>query len=218
VRAFLHVVFVFQCLIPDGDFFAAVREGKATVVTDHIESFTESGVLLNSGRELPADIIITATGLKLQENFPMSTVQVSIDGTLYDAPSSFMYLGLMLSDVPNFAFLMGYANASWTLKVDVAAQYICRLLNHMELHGYSQCCPRRSADQVQLDEQFFGLTSGYLQRAQARMPKQSNGLWKLNQDFLTDLSNLSAGIGHKSSNLEFTTPPPHQAAKPMARL
>ena len=127
------------CLVPDADLFRAMRKGRVSVVTDHIETFTEKGLLLKSGQSLHADIIVTATGLVLKL---FSGMQLVVDGEPVDLPKTLVYKGMMFSDIPNLAFAIGYTNASWTLKCDLAAGYVCRLLNHMDQHGYSVCTPR----------------------------------------------------------------------------
>ncbi len=128
------------CLVPDADLFNSIKEGKASVVTDQIETFTEKGLKLSSGEELEADVIITATGLKLQL---LSGMKVSIDGAPVDLSKTMNYKGMMFSDVPNLAATFGYTNASWTLKADLTSEYVCRLLNYMDKHGYAQCVPRQ---------------------------------------------------------------------------
>src|SRR5262249_18296022 len=126
------------CLIPDADLFMAIRSGKASVVTDQIETFTEKGLQLKSGAALEADLVVTATGLDLQV---LGGVQPAVDGKPVQAPTIFNYKGLMYRGVPNFASIFGYTNASWTLKSDLASEYVCRLLNHMHKHGYTRCMP-----------------------------------------------------------------------------
>ena len=178
------------CLVPDGDFFKAVRTGRASVVTDTIESFTETGIRLTSGTELEADIIVTATGLALEL---AGGLQVSVDGVPVDWPSTLNYKGLMYSGVPNFVAVFGYTNASWTLKADLISEYVCRLLNHMATHGLRQCTPR-IADPTMATEPWVDFSSGYLQRELHRFPKQgARGPWKLNQNYLRDLFSLRYG-------------------------
>ena len=126
--------------MPDGDLFDAVREGRASVVTDHIETFTETGIRLRSGQELEADLVVTATGLKLKF---LGGVEVEVDGKRVEPSKTLTYKGMMCSDVPNLALAIGYTNASWTLKCDLTSEYVCRLLNYMDAHGYTQCCPRQ---------------------------------------------------------------------------
>ncbi|HJS87462.1 MAG TPA: NAD(P)/FAD-dependent oxidoreductase, partial [Acetobacteraceae bacterium] len=130
------------CLVPDSDLFKAIRAGRVSVVTDHIDTFTESGIRLRSGKELPADLVVTATGLKLNL---LGDVAFSVDGHRVDLSKSFLYKGMMYSDVPNLASVFGYTNASWTLKADLTCEYVCRLLNHMRRHGYASAMPRRDA-------------------------------------------------------------------------
>ncbi len=171
------------CAVPDADLFDVIREGKAEVVTDHIDRFVENGILLKSGDLLEADIIITATGLNLQLFGGMS---VEVDGKEVDFAETMAYKGMMFSDVPNFANTMGYTNASWTLKADLTDQYVCRLINHMDKHGHSQCVPR-VGDDVEV-ENFLDFTSGYVQRAVAFLPKQGDRKpWKVNQNYIKDL-------------------------------
>ena len=127
------------CLVPDGDLFEAISSGSAEVVTDRIASFTETGIELESGDELEADVIVTATGLNL---LFLGGLELSVDGEPVDVPGTLAYKGMMLSDVPNFAFTLGYTNASWTLKADLTSEYMCRLIDHMDANGYTQCVPR----------------------------------------------------------------------------
>ena len=199
------------CLVPDGDFFAAIRSGRAEVVTGRIARFTPRGVRVlpktirghgaereevyaESGAEvdIAADIIVTATGIEMQQNFPMSTVDVDVDGVAYDAPQHFVYRGCMLSDVPNFFFTMGYANISWTLKADLVSRWLCALVNDCGEKSVAQCCPRRPPNDRSSSVQpegtrFFDLDSGYLQRSAGRMPKQgAQQPWRLDQDVLRD--------------------------------
>src|SRR5437879_9225672 len=126
------------CLVPDADFFRGIRQGKVSVVTDHIETFTESGIRLKSGQELEADLIVTATGLVL---VPLGGVKLTVDGRAVDPAKTFIYKGMMYSDVPNLASVFGYTNASWTLKADLVCEYVCRLLNRMDRTGLRQCTP-----------------------------------------------------------------------------
>ncbi|MBI2393833.1 MAG: NAD(P)/FAD-dependent oxidoreductase [Deltaproteobacteria bacterium] len=171
------------CLVPDGDLFESIRDGRVSVVTDHIESFTETGILLKSGRELPADLIVTATGLKLKL---FGGIQVEVDGQAVDPSKALVYKGMMVSDVPNMAFAIGYTNASWTLKCDLVSEYVCRLLNHMDERGYRACVPRRT-DPTLREEPLIDFSSGYVQRALDFMPKQgSRAPWKLYQNYALD--------------------------------
>lgn len=175
------------CLVPDGDFFLAVTEGRADVVTDHIETFTERGIELKSGRELDADIIVTATGLNMKNNFPMGDITVDVDGAVYVSTETFVYHGCMLTSLPNMSFTMGYANASWTLKADMVSKYVCRLLNHMKANGYVEMCPAPPADNHPDDGKvFFDLNAGYLKRSRDQMPKQLSEPYVITQDQIGD--------------------------------
>jgi len=172
------------CLVPDGDLFAAIRAGKASVVTDEIETFTEGGIRLRSGTELEADIVVTATGLKMRL---MGGMQVFVDGVPVDFAKTMTYKGMMSSDVPNLASALGYTNASWTLKCDLTSEYVCRLLNFMDHHGYASCTPRRRDPSI-TEEPALSFTSGYVQRALPHLPRQgSKKPWRLNQNYALDL-------------------------------
>ena len=178
------------CLVPDADFFRAIRRGKVSVVTDHIETFTETGLKLKSGAELEADMIVTATGLVL---VPVGGARLVVDGQPVDLSKRFIYKGMMYSDVPNLASVFGYTNASWTLKADLVCEYVCRLLNHMDRHGYRQCTPH-NGDPTLKEEPWVTFSSGYIQRALAHQPKQgSKRPWKLYQNYALDLLNLRFG-------------------------
>jgi monooxygenase len=178
------------CLVPDADLFAAIRSGKASITTDEIESFTEKGLLLRSGEELEADIIVTATGLKLKM---LGGMELLIDGAPVDLAHVLSYKGMMYSDIPNLASAFGYTNASWTLKADLTAEYICRMLNYMDERGFDRCTPRRR-DQDIVEEPMVNFTSGYFQRSIATLPKQgSKKPWKLYQNYALDLLTLRFG-------------------------
>ena len=178
------------CLVPDADFFRAIRRGKVSVVTDHIESFTETGLKLKSGAELEADMIVTATGLVL---VPVGGARLTVDGQPVDLSKRFIYKGMMYSDVPNLASVFGYTNASWTLKADLVCEYVCRLLNHMDRHGFRQCTPH-NGDPTLKEEPWVTFSSGYIQRALQHQPKQgSKRPWKLYQNYALDLLNLRFG-------------------------
>jgi monooxygenase len=152
------------CLVPDGDLFAALKAGRAAMVTDHVDTFTAGGLRLKSGLELPADIVVTATGLELQV---LGGIALDVDGVPVDPAGTFNYKGMMFSDVPNLASSFGYTNASWTLKSDLTAAYVCRLLNHMARHGWTQCTPRNT-DPALKPQPWLDFSSGYVQRAVAR--------------------------------------------------
>ena len=184
------------CLVPDSDLFQAISAGRASVVTDEIETFTESGIRLKSGEELEADIIVSATGLQM---LALGAVRLTVDGAPVDTPRSFIYKGTMLSNVPNFAFCIGYTNASWTLRADLASTYVCRVLNHMDRHGYRTCKP--ACDPSTLEARpLLNLNSGYVRRASADLPKQAaTAPWLIRQNYFRDsftmkLSRLEDGI------------------------
>jgi cation diffusion facilitator CzcD-associated flavoprotein CzcO len=178
------------CLVPDADFFRTIRQGKVSVVTDHIDTFTETGIRLESGAELPADLIVTATGLVL---IPLGGVRLTVDGRAVEPSQTFIYKGMMYSDVPNLASVFGYTNASWTLKADLVCEYVCRLLNRMDRKGYRYCMPHNS-DPTLAAEPWVNFSSGYIQRALEHQPKQgSKRPWKLYQNYVLDLMSLRFG-------------------------
>jgi cation diffusion facilitator CzcD-associated flavoprotein CzcO len=178
------------CLVPDGDLFKAICAGRASVVTDQIEAFTESGLRLASGVELDADLIVTATGLNL---VPLGGVTVAIDGRPVELPRALTYKGMMLSDVPNLAFAVGYTNASWTLKCELTCEYLGRLLNHMDDQGHRICTPRIRDSSV-TDEPLIDFSSGYVLRAIDKFPRQgSKAPWRLYQNYPRDLLALRYG-------------------------
>jgi monooxygenase len=175
------------CLVPDADLFVALREGRASVVTDHIESFTEKGIVLASGKQLMADIVVTATGLVMQT---LGGIELAVDGRAVDLGASLAYKGVMFSGVPNLAAVFGYINASWTLKADLICAYVCRLLNAMERKGARQVTPTPAGEAATAPfvEHF---SSGYLQRAVAHWPKQGRRLpWRVHQDYFRDWLSL----------------------------
>ena len=191
------------CLAPDGDFFEPIRSGKASIVTDHIDCFTPNGIKMKSGQLVEADLIVRATGLTFQPNFPFSTMEVTIDGKPYTPSDKMMYRSVMLSDVPNFAYIMGYTNASWTLKADIVASYFCKLLNYMHKNDFDVACPRVRPGVSTTDENLTGLSSGYLTRALKKMPKQgSKAPWRVVQNYLVDSFNFWWG-GVNDGSLEF---------------
>jgi cation diffusion facilitator CzcD-associated flavoprotein CzcO len=178
------------CLVPDGDFFKAINAKRASVVTDEIETFTETGLKLTSGAEIEADLIVTATGLNLQV---LGGLQLSVDGVPVDLAKTLNYKGMMFSGVPNLASSFGYTNASWTLKCDLTCEYMCRLLNHMKKHGLSQCTPRNTDPSV-TGEPWIDFSSGYVQRSLALFPQQgSKAPWKLRQNYARDIMTLRYG-------------------------
>jgi cation diffusion facilitator CzcD-associated flavoprotein CzcO len=172
------------CLVPDSDLFESLKSGKSSVVTDHIERFTENGILLKSGETLDADAIVTATGLKLKM---AGGITFTIDGAALSPSDTYNYKGSMFSDMPNFVSVFGYTNASWTLKADLVSEYVCRLLNFMKKKGYDQCTPRQRDENV-VDEPFLDFSSGYVTRANDILPKQGDKTpWRLNQNYALDL-------------------------------
>ncbi len=178
------------CLIPDADLFKALHSGSAEVVTDRIESFTERGIALESGAELEADVIVTATGLNL---LFLGGMRISIDGETPDLARALTYKGMMLSDFPNFAYTLGYTNASWTLKADLTSEYVCRLLNHMDARGHRICTPRVTDPSI-TEQPLLDFNSGYVLRSIDHLPKQgSKEPWKLRQNYPIDLRMLRHG-------------------------
>ena len=175
------------CFVPDGDLFKTLRRGQASVVTDHIERFTERGILLTSGEELEADVIVTATGLTLKT---MGGMALSVDGAEVKMPDTMTYKALMLSDVPNFVFTIGYTNASWTLKADLVADFVCRLLSYMDEHGVRRVVAPR--DPSVGEERLIDFSSGYILRALDELPRQGDREpWKLRQNYLKDLRSIN---------------------------
>jgi len=178
------------CLVPDSDLFRTMREGRASVVTDQIETFTENGIRLRSGTELGADLVVTATGLNLQL---LGGLEVHVDGARVEFAKTFNYKGMMFSDVPNLALAIGYTNASWTLKAELICRYVCRLLNHMQATGTRQCTPRRREQGLE-EAPFLDLTSGYIRREIHKFPKQGAKIpWRLHQNYARDLMMLQRG-------------------------
>jgi monooxygenase len=178
------------CLAPDADFFRAIKDGKAEVVTDQIESFTATGIRLQSGRELTADIIVTATGLKL---LLLGGIQVTVDAQPVKFAETINFKGVMFSDVPNFAAAFGYTNASWTLKCDLTCAYVGRLINYMDEHGYVACTPRQR-DPLFTSRPLIDFSSSYIQRSIGQFPRSGNKRpWRLYQNYLWDLVSLRFG-------------------------
>lgn len=172
------------CLVPDGDLFKALREKRASIVTDEIDTFTKNGIRLKSGEHLEADIIVSATGLEL---VAMGGAQISVDGEVREAGKTIAYKGLMLNGIPNFIFVTGYTNASWTLKADLISEYFCRLLRYMDQHGHTQVTPVLDDPSVKALP-ILNLNSGYIQRAQGQFPQQGDKLpWRLYQNYFLDM-------------------------------
>jgi monooxygenase len=192
-----------MCLVPDADMFEAIKSKRASVVTDHIETFTEKGILLKSGKELEADIIVTATGLAMQA---YGGIELAVDGERVDPAKALAYKSIMLSGVPNLASVFGYINASWTLKADLICNYVCRLLNVMDRKGMRQATPvNRAETAVAPFVQNF--TPGYIQRALANWPKQgSRAPWRVYQNYIRDTISLRWS-SVDDGTLEFSNPP-----------
>ncbi|GKQ56123.1 NAD(P)/FAD-dependent oxidoreductase [Bradyrhizobium sp. Ce-3] len=187
------------CLVPNGDLFQSLRNGGSSVVTDQIETFTQGGIKLKSGNVLDADVVVTATGLDLQV---LGGLDIMVDGAPVDLSQTMNYKGLMYSGVPNLAAAFGYTNASWTLKCDLTCEYVCRMLNHMKANGYAQVTPRRN-DPTVTELPWVDFSSGYIQRAAARFPKQgSRRPWRLYQNYALDIMTLRFG-SLKDEAIEF---------------
>jgi monooxygenase len=179
-----------MCLVPNGDLFKAIREGRAGVVTDTIERFTEGGIRLDSGEQLEADVIVTATGLNL---LFLGGMEMVVDGEPVDVSERMAYKGMMLSGVPNCAFTVGYTNASWTLKADLTSEFVCRVLAHMDAHGHGKSVPEVSDPSVE-ELPLLDFTSGYVLRSLDEFPKQgSKEPWKLRQNYLLDIRTIRRG-------------------------
>lgn len=189
------------CLVPNGDLFRSLRKGTSSVVTDHIDRFTELGIQLKSGKMLEADIVITATGLEL---LAIGGMHIEVDGKHIDISDTVQYKGMMLSDVPNFFFATGYTNASWTLKCDLTSEYVCRLINYMDRTQQQRCVPR-TGDMSFNRVMSIGLESGYIKRSIDKFPKEGAvAPWKLHQSYFLDLFQLRYG-SLKSKHMEFSS-------------
>ena len=190
------------CLVPDADLFASIKAGASSVVTDHIETFTETGLTLKSGASLDADIIVTATGLRMQL---LSGMELVVDGKTIDLPQTTSYKGMMFSEVPNLASTFGYTNASWTLKADLTAEYICRLLKHMDRTGTRICTPHLTDAELEV-EPWLDFSSGYVQRALEVLPRQgAKKPWKVHQNYALDMMALRFGAV-EDGVMEFSKP------------
>ncbi len=192
------------CAVPDADLFKTIAKGKASVATDKIVRFTKTGILLASGRELPADIIVTATGLKLQL---FGGIEVSVDGELKDAHECVVYKSFMLSGIPNLAFAFGYTNSSWTLKIGLVCEHLCRLLKYMDSRGYTTVIP--FLDDAALGRRpMLDFEAGYILRAIDEFPQQgTSGPWTIEMDYWADHSRLRKGAVEDSA-LRFSTAKP----------
>ena len=202
------------CVAPDGDLFRAIRDGRASVVTDTIERFTEAGIALTGGDELEADIVVTATGLDL---LFLGGMAVTVDGEDPGITERLTYKGMMVEGVPNLAIAIGYTNASWTLKCDLTCDYVCRMLNHMRDAGLRQATPRNTHPDVS-SQALLGLSSGYVQRAVDRFPKQGTSFpWQVHQSYLKDYRALRLR-GLVDEAMVFSNPAPDPAASPEPAL
>ena len=199
------------CLVPDADLFESISAGASSVETDTIERFVPDGIELASGKTLAADVVVTATGLEMKL---LSGVAFSIDSKVKDLAKALLYKGMMYSDVPNMASSFGYTNASWTLKADLTCMYVCRLLNTMKKRGLRQCTARIGEDHID-EEPFLDFSSGYVQRALGKLPKQgSKKPWKLNQNYALDIMALK--FGSVDNSMEFSNPVPTRMREPIA--
>jgi cation diffusion facilitator CzcD-associated flavoprotein CzcO len=197
------------CVVPDGDLFKVIRKGQADIVTDRIERFTATGVRLESGAEIAADVIVVATGLRLQL---LGGTEVEIDGAPLTVADKVTYKSVLIEDVPNAAMVLGYTNASWTLKADLAAEYVCRLLNHMDAHGYTQVVAHADDDDRSAEPILGSLDSGYVRRGAHLVPRQgTRGPWKVTNDYLRDAPMLRRGA-IDDGVLQFARPPQAPAA------
>jgi monooxygenase len=191
-----------MCFVPDGDLFKAVSEGKASIVTDTIDGFTKGGVRTGSGEELPADVVVTATGLNV---LPIGGMDLTVDGEKVELGKSLAYKGMMLSGVPNFALTIGYTNASWTLKADLVARYVCRLINHMAATGYRKATPHPPTG-TEATVPLVDLKAGYVLRSVDKLPKQGpEAPWRLYQNYPRDVVLLR--YGPVDDDMEFAHAP-----------
>ncbi len=187
------------CFAPDGDLFRAIGDGRVSVVTDRIASFTETGLLLESGRVIDADVVITATGLTMQM---LGGMRIMVDGRTVEISETVAYKGLMLCEVPNLAFTFGYTNASWTLKSDLTARYVSRLLNHMDEHRYAACTPV-APDPSLPTEPYLDLSSGYVRRSGGAFPRQGTRTpWRVRHNYPLDV--LTFRYGRVDDGVRFT--------------
>ncbi len=188
-----------MCLVPDSDLFSAIKKNKASVVTDKIKEFESDGILLESGKKITTDIVVTATGIELNS---LNDINVTIDKTKINPHERLTYKGMMLSGVPNFALSFGYVNASWTLRADLTCEYVCRLINLMDKKGVD-CCAPIDDQSAYGDDNLIDFTSGYVQRGLRLMPKQGNKApWKNYQNYIKDIFAVRL-FSIKDSNLNF---------------
>jgi cation diffusion facilitator CzcD-associated flavoprotein CzcO len=198
--------------VPDADLFEAIKAGSAAVVTDHIDAFDETGIRLKSGAHLDADLIVSATGLKLRLFGGMELV---VDGARVEPSSTMVYRGVMVSGVPNLAFSTGYTNASWTLKCDLTSRYVCRMIEFMDRNGYVQCRPRR--DPAIEEVPLIDFSSGYVQRAIADFPRQGDKIpWRVHQNYVRDIRMIERSRMDDPA-IEFSKPSARSTAPSTAR-
>ena len=198
------------CVVPNGDLFKAIRAGSASVATGHIDTFTEHGIRLQSGQELEADIVVSATGLEL---LFLGGIEMTIDGEPIDVPSRLTYKGMMLEGVPNLALGVGYTNASWTLKCDLTCDYVMRMLNHMRDKGLRQCTPHNDDASVS-PAPLLGLNSGYITRSADKFPKQGSKFpWQVHQSYLRDYQAMRLR-GIEDEAMVFSNPVPAATGAP----
>ena len=201
------------CVVPDGDLFAAIRGGSASVVTDHIDTFTATGLRLRSGAELDADIVVAATGLDL---LFLGGIEFSVDGEAVDPAARVTYKGMMLQGVPNLAFAIGYTNASWTLKCELTCGHLTRVLRHLRASGMRQCTPVDTHPSPGAGS-LLGLTSGYVRRSADQFPKQGAAdPWRVHQNYLRDYRSIRMH-GIEDGTLVFSNPLPEQFPAASAR-
>ena len=192
-----------MCLVPDADMFEAIKSGRASVITDQVETFAEKGVRLRSGKELEADIIVTATGLAMQA---LGGIELAVDGQRVDIGKTLAYKGVMLSGIPNLASVFGYINASWTLKADLICSHVARLIAYMDRKGYAQVTPRNRNHGMKLAPFVEHFSSGYVQRSLSKLPKQgARSPWRVRQNYFADLLNLKY-CPIANAALEFSNP------------
>jgi monooxygenase len=200
------------CIVPDGDFFEAMRAGQASVATGTIETFTEKGIRLTDGTELDAHLVVTATGLAM---VAYGEIAMSVDDRPLESGKLHVYKGMMFADVPNMAWCVGYTNASWTLRADLTSRYVCRLLNYLTRHSIDVATPHRNETQADSGEPLMNLTSGYVQRAADRLPRQgARRPWRMRNNYLTDLPVMRLGRIDDGS-MVFTRVP---SARPAAEV
>jgi cation diffusion facilitator CzcD-associated flavoprotein CzcO len=203
-----------MCIVPDGDLFESISAGTSSVVTGQVEAFTEAGIRMSSGEELDVDLVVLATGLRL---VPWGGITLNVDGAEVDPGSTFVYQGCLLSDVPNLAFCVGYVNASWTLRADLSSRYVCRLLNYMAEHGYDAAVPRYS-EAPGSGGPVFNLSSGYVARTAALLPKQGRrGPWRFRHNYPLDF--FLSQTADLTTEMEFSrATEPRPAPAPVASL